>query len=103
MRSLKIVSAAHDDIEPGPTRDCRKSARISPNRAISWIQYGPTAEIGELLDFSRREVDVVLLKVVQVYERIHAQLAKNRERDRSIAQNHTGGRLRPVVPRGEAH
>ncbi len=75
MRALKIVAGAHDDIQPGGTRDPLQGGRVAADAAAGGIDHGHPAFMPEGEQFGDRQWFVVECTVVEIDKWVHPQLA----------------------------
>ena len=75
VRALEVVAGAHHDVEAGRFADPLQRQGIAADAAAGRIDHGGAAQRLERQQLRDRELLVVEAAVVEIDERVHAQLA----------------------------
>ncbi len=82
MRGFQIQTASHDDIEPCAAADPLQRLGVLTQTEVGRIDDRLATQLFELHEFVDGDVRVEQLAVVEIRERIHAELADHLDADR---------------------
>jgi hypothetical protein len=87
---MQIIAGAHYDLQARRRRDARQRFRVTAYAAARRINDGVAARCGEQAELVDRRRLVIKSAIVEIHERVHAELADN------AGVNRTGGEMLPL-------